>query len=677
MRQFWLAKKSPKRISLFPYVKNKKIVFKIVGDGYENWPEGFDPDEATVARAVVTCPCCRNIIDAKVTRDLFCQKKDSEKLIVVVYLNKKSKGKFFKLADDTDLSVITHSKKALGELIADLKSQIDIDPLPDENLPPKESHRAVGSQFPIYNILHWRDLFNDRQKLLLLTFGIKIKGLFETLKDSYTNDYFEAIISYLSISYDMTIAFSNRSARWDNSSGAIKQLYSRQILQMLWDYVEGNPFSESSGSFLMGSFYSYKVIEHLSLINNPIQNISQNSAITLKYPDNYFDAVFTDPPYYDNVPYSYLSDLFYVWLKRMIGPYFPDLFALPLTPKREEIVVYANQKGGKEVAHINFEEMLKKSFIEIYRILKSNGVATIVYAHKSTEGWETLINSLLESGLIINSAWPIRTEMVGKLNAQETASLMTSIYFKATKAIRNPTAFYSDVKEETKIFLGKKLDRLWKEGISGADFFIAAIGSSIEVFGKYESVIDYEGNVIRGNKLLEDVRIIVTDYAVKKILHNGFATGISDLTRFYVLCRWEFKAAKIPFDEANKLAHSCHIELTDYFQTKSLIKKDKEFVLILGPQDREIQDIKDSIELIDVLHYAIKLWEKGKKAEMQKVLNETGYAKSDVFFRVAQAIAETLPNESKEKKLLEGFLNLRDKISESFKTEEKEKDLFD
>ena len=145
----------------------------------------------------------------------------------------------------------------------------------------------------------------------------------------------------------------------------------------------------------------------------------------------------------------------------------------------------------------------------------------------------------------------------------------------------------------------------------------------------------------------------------------------------YVLCRWEFKAAKITFDEANKLAHSCHIELADYWQTKSFIKKDKEFVQILGPQDRDLDDIKDSGELIDALHHAIKLLEKGNKAEMQKLLNESGYAKSDSFFRVAQAIAETLPNEAKEKKLLEGFLNLYDKISEGFKPEEKYKTLFD
>lgn len=114
----------------------------------------------------------------------------------------------------------------------------------------------------------------------------------------------------------------------------------------------------------------------------------------------------TDPPYYDNVPYSYLSDFFYVWLKRTIGDLYPELFSTPLTPKKNEIVAYSNGPGGWEDGKAFSEAMLKKAFQEIHRVLKPDGIAVIVYAHKSTEGWETLINSLLDSGLIMTGAWP-------------------------------------------------------------------------------------------------------------------------------------------------------------------------------------------------------------------------------------------------------------------------------
>jgi adenine-specific DNA methylase len=316
--------------------------------------------------------------------------------------------------------------------------------------------------------------------------------------------------------------------------------------------------------------------------------------------------------------------------------------------------------------------MLKKSFQEIYRVLKPNGIVTIVYAHKSTSGWETLINSLLDSGLVVTGAWPINTEMVSKLNAQGTASLMSSIYIIARKMKRESTGFYNNIKEELKNYLYEKLERLWSEGISGADFFISAIGSAIEIFGKYEKIIDYEGNVIRAYQMLLDVRRITTDYAVHQILHNGFAGDISNLTRFYVLYRWSYGEAKLHFDEARLLATSANISLEKEWNRPSFIKKEKEFIRVLGPQDRKFEDFRNSSELVDVLHAVLLLWEKGRRNEMITLLEKSGYGKSDAFYRVAQTISETLPNESKEKKLLDGFLSGKMRLQEEIKNKTRE-----
>jgi adenine-specific DNA methylase len=394
--------------------------------------------------------------------------------------------------------------------------------------------------------------------------------------------------------------------------------------------------------------------------------VFQASATELPYPEDYFDAVFTDPPYYDNVPYSYLSDFFYVWLKRSIGDLYPDLFSTPLTPKSKEIVAYSHQEGGFEAGKKYFEEMLKKSFQEIYRVLKPEGICIIVYAHKSTAGWETLINSLLDSGLVPTASWPIDTEMKERLRAQESAALASSIYIVCRKIKREETGWFNEVKEEIKKHIFQKLDRLWSEGISGADFFIAGIGSAIEIFGKYEKVMDYEGNIIRADKLLEYVREIVTDYAVRQILHNGIAGELSPLTRFYILFRWTFGEGKVEFDEARKLAQSVGIDLAREWN-KGFIKKEKEFIKVIGPQDRNLKELKDSKELIDVLHYVLLLWEKGEREEMKKVLTESGLGNKDAFYKVAQAISETLPKDSKEKKLLDGFLSGKEKILDEIK----------
>jgi len=489
------------------------------------------------------------------------------------------------------------------------------------------------------------------------------------LEEGYEPEYAKAVVSYLGIGLDMIGVSCNTLCRWEPTRQLIADVFSRQALSMAWDYVELNPFSGGSGSWERVNKYFNDYI-NLYFANNNNICITHSSATSLPYPDNYFDAVLTDPPYYDNVNYAELSDFFYVWLKRSIGELYPELFSTPLVPKSQEIVANPVRHGNFDSARKFFEDNLKKSFQEICRVLKPDGITVIVYAHKSTEGWETLINSLLDSGLIITAAWPINTEMQVRLNAKETASLASSIYIVARKMQREPTGFYNQVKEELTNHLNQKLDRLWAEGIGGADFFIAAIGSAIEVFGKYEKVMDYEGNIIHADRILDDVRKIATDYAVHQILHNGFAGEINELTRFYVLWRWNYGEARVPFDEARKLATSCNIDLTELWNRKSSIRKEKEFVRLLVPHERKKEELENSVELIDVLHLTLLLWEKSQRTEMLNHLNKTGYGKSEAFYRVAQAVSECLPPESKEKKLLDGFLAGRERIRNEMKEEQ-------
>jgi putative DNA methylase len=676
MRQFWLAKKSDKKVSLYPYASNGKVNFKIVGTGYEKMPSGFNPDLGTVSRAIGRCLVCGSIVDDKTTRKLFCEGKAGQRMVAVVLHKPKVKGKRYRIANSEDMKAFIEAEKYLEEKRKKLFDEWGMDPVPDEPLKRVPVSFGVINVW-VYGMNTWGDLFNARQKLALITFVEKVREAFKKMiEEGYGEEYTEAVVNYLALVADMTAAFTNELCRWENTSEAIKQLYSRQALPMLWDYAEVNPFSASSGSSMTGLGYYYEVMKHCSQLNSTSATVSQFSATSLPYPNNDFEAVITDPPYYDNVPYSYLSDFFYVWLKRTVGHVYPELFATPLTPKNEEIVAYSNKEGGFEEGKKYFEDMLKKSFKEIYRVLKPNGVSVIIYAHKSVAGWETLVNSLLDSGLVVSGAWPIHTEMKARLRASESAALASSIYMVARKAQRAPIGFYNEVKQELKKHLNNKLDQIWNEGISGADFFISAIGSAIEVFGKYERVIDDEGNVARANRFLEDIRKIVTDYAVKQVLHNGFAAEIKSMTRFYVLWRWAYRDKVVEFDEARKLGQSVGLDVAQEWN-KGFISKKKEFIEVLGPEERKPDGLENSTELIDVLHKVLLLWKKGKSEEIANVLRETGYGKSDVFYRVAQSISESLPNESKEKKLLDGFLAGRQRISDNLKKDSDQKKLFD
>ncbi|MDI6755646.1 MAG: DNA methylase, partial [Thermodesulfobacteriota bacterium] len=598
--------------------------------------------------------------------------KSGERMVAVVLHKPGQMGKRYRIATEKDDKVFREAAACLEKTREKLMAEWGMDPVPDEPLTRVPVSFGVINVW-VYGMNTWGSLFNPRQKLALITLSDKVRQTYgQMIASKYEADYAKAVVTYLAFAVDRQVDYNSSLCVWAVAGEFIAHTFGRQALPMVWDFIELSPWSNATGDWHSAMEWITRVLEFCSGDSFPA-TITQASATSLSFPENYFDAVFTDPPYYDNVPYSHISDFFYVWLKRTLGEVHPELFSTPLTPKKNEIVAYSAGKGGFEEGKRFFEEMLKKSFQEIHRVLKQDGIAVIVYAHKSTEGWETLINSLLDSGLVMTGAWPLHTEMQARLRAQESATLASSIYIIARKMERQATGFYQEVRQALEDHLKKKLERLWQEGIGGADFFVAAIGSAIEVFGKYEKVMDYEGAVVRADRMLEDVRKIATEYAVRQILHNGFVGEISDLTRFYVLYRWNYGSAKIHFDEAQKLARSCGIDIAREWGG-GFIRKEKEFIRVLGPEDRDPDDMKRREELIDVLHRCLRLWEKGKRNDFVALLQESGLGKSEAFYRVGQAISETLPNESKEKKLLDGFLAGRERLREEMtKTEKQER----
>jgi adenine-specific DNA methylase len=684
-----LAQWSNKKIFLVPFLDENRINFKILENTLKQPTEEFDPNNGTISEAIVTCPICKSTIDADMVKKIFQMGAAGQRIVAVISQKEGKKGKKYRVANENDAKIFALAEIELKQKIQKLSNDWGINPIPDELI-----HNPDGQEYKpgqlfykynpvvLYKMTKLGDLFNSRQKLALITFIEKIKIVRNKLiQEKYSKEYILALLSYFALAVDRLADYGSMLCMLNTTGGrGVVHTFGRQSISMTWDYMELNPFNPFAAGWQTACEKNEDWIQHASQTSGDIAIITNDSATNLSYFNNYFDAVFTDPPYYDNIPYSDLSDFFYVWLKRVIGDLEPELFSTPLTPKSNEIISDITLLRGmdKQKATVTlkdikteekFEFLLKKSFNEIFRVLKNDGILILVYAHKSTVGWETLINSLLNSGLIITAAWPINTEMQGRLRAQKSATLASSIYIVARKMERQPTGFYNNVKEELKTHLNKKLERLWHEGISGADFFIAAIGSAIEVFGKYEQVMDYEGNIVRADRLLVDVRKIATDYAVRQILHNGFAGEISDLVRLYVLWRWNYGEAKVPFDEARKLGQSCGIDISHEWSHTGFVKKEKEFVRLLGPQERKLEDLEGSKDMIDVLHQVLLLWEKSRRDEMIKVLQVTGYGKSEAFYRVAQAISESLPNESKEKKLLEGFTAGRERMTEEVKKE--------
>jgi putative DNA methylase len=228
----------------------------------------------------------------------------------------------------------------------------------------------------LYGLTRWGDLFNPRQKLALITFAEKVRQAHaHMLAQGAEPEFAKAVATYLALLLSTQRRLGSVSSVICSRVECTEDTHTfgRQALTDELGLLRDAPFRGSTGSWgsLFGGHFVYDSPYQRPVSNpQPQSHHRHGTATKLPWPDNYFDAVLTDPPYYDNVPYSDLSDFFYVWLKRTIGDLYPELFATPLTPKSEEMVADASKAGGMENATRRFEDMLTEAFREIHRVLK-------------------------------------------------------------------------------------------------------------------------------------------------------------------------------------------------------------------------------------------------------------------------------------------------------------------
>jgi adenine-specific DNA methylase len=703
MRQTWLAKKDNKKVALkiVPDHAHKRVEFEIVGQNGEPIP--FDPERGTVARANVECPLCGSVIDDQTTRRLFQEDKAGQRMVAVVLHHPQQAGKRYRLATERDMEAYRAAEQELLRVCARLREEWGMEPVPDEPTPLGKGPGAERA-FSIhkYGLTRWGDLFNARQQLALVTFVDAVRRAHaEMLAQGADPDFAKAVATYLALGVDKLATYLCVLTRWRSDVLSFERSFDRQAIAMVWDYGDVNPFSGARGSWDIDSLT--EVLAHLSRIVPENHSVQHGSATDLPWGDDFFDAVITDPPYYDNVPYADLSDFFYVWLKRTVGHLHPDLFATPLTPKSQEMVADASKVGGDmQKARERFETMLLESFREIRRVLKPDGIAVIVFAHKTTEAWETVLGALTEAGLRTTMAWPIHTEMQARLRAQESAALASSIYIVCRKRQGAATGYWSEVRRETRELVERRLQQFWDAGIRGADMFISAIGAGMEVFTRYARVEHVSGDPVSMGEFLQEVRQVVAEFALRRVLHEpAVASELDALTRFYLLYRWAYGRAEVPFDEARKLATSVGLELTQAWGAGEVVQQEKERVRVLAHYERawgvrpgakggrgrpprsrggvpseqlslEAMQIPSEAKeeaiaawdalrargrqsLIEAIQLAAALWEANQISRLHEWLGE-GYADRPAFWLTAQAISEMLPDGDRERRVLQGLL---------------------
>ncbi len=513
-----------------------------------------------VSQAKATCPHCGTVLSATRVRQQLVEQRGGARVVfdsegrriggaiglAVVRITPGQKGREYRAFEPRDYHAVW---KATVELEGMSIKRLDGQPaLPDEPINPiRPSPNARGlSAVTRYGMQAFCNLFTSRQLLMLATLCRIVRQ---------NTEYSEPLKVLLAFAVSRMADRHSSLVGWYSGGEATDHVFRRQALPMRWDFAEATPFTDASGSLPNILSQLVATIGASIVGSRTVGVVELADACTHPLPDDSASLWFTDPPYYDSVPYADLSDYFFVWLKRMLPSHpfmrYPFDSANGLTPKEQECVWNRGHiVNGRPKDPIFFEECISRAFSQGARILKDGGIGCVVFAHKTTEGWEALLSGMIESGFVITASWPILTERGGRLLARDAAALSASVHLVCRPRPENaPVGDWADVLRELPRRVGDWMERLQGEGIRGADLVFACIGPALEIFSRYSRVETAEGREVKLAEYLEKVWEVVGRTALEQVLgtaearaRNGAAGALEEDARLTALFLWTLQS---------------------------------------------------------------------------------------------------------------------------------------
>lgn len=530
MRSFWLCKKpNRKRALKYNAVRQDGQTPKVEFEIFEPKSDREIPN-GTVTRAKATCLCCGTVLQPERVRAQLSEQNGGAdtvfdeagnrvggaRLLAVVTIKPGEQGRQYRLPNQRDYEAVWSGQKEVEKLVADKLSN-GLNVIPDEPLPPVGT---LGFRVQRYGVLKWGDLFSARQKLALSMISSKIGEQREHAKS-------------ISLALGKFADLSNAICPWEPIAECPRNVLSNGRIKPSWDFAEGVSISDSSGSFAV-------CVENLASGVQSLRGIERNASWDIALaqasplPTDSAKVWFTDPPYYDAIPYADLSDMFFVWYKRTFptDPQLCDPFdrSNPLTPKKPEAVCDETKEvNGKPKDKLFFENVMGVAFAEGRRVLLDDGVASVVFAHKTTEGWEALLSGIIQGGWTITGSWPIATEMASRLRARDSAALATSVHLVCRPRTEDANVGdWAEVLQELPVRVKDWMERLQQERVRGADLVFACIGPALEIFSRHSRVETADGREVTLAEYLEKVWEVVGRSALEQVLGtSGLPAGAS------------------------------------------------------------------------------------------------------------------------------------------------------
>ncbi len=596
----WLSKEGEKwgvKVVTDGRKRNGKVRFENYRLQGNRGPNGEDPNFATVRDGIGTCVHCRQAISAN---DIKSQARGEtehgkweDRLFTVAAVRyqpkldksgklqryksgerageiKTEKIRFFRPPNTRDIEALTAAKRLLEQRWPDWERQGLI---PLENIP--QGHKTME---PLrVGMLRWCDMFTPRQLLGHLILVEELNHLKPRIIQDLGMERGRAVVTYLQFMIDKGLDYNSKQTRWEYTRGVVKGTFGRHDFSLKWTFGEMIYSGPNSGarwalSQIIDAYLG--IVELIEPISKqlggaaPLVSIYCGTAANLEVADQSVDLVCVDPPYYNNVQYAELSDYFYVWQRRTLHDIYPKIFQRRLTNKTDEAVANPTRDGSTAQAAKEYERLMGEIFTECRRVLKDDGIMTIMFTHKTQEAWEALTRSLIVNGWAITSSMPVESESSASTHQKDMASAASSIFLTCRKrddSDKIPTTWSGfggmGVVQRVREAVREGLKEFETLRLNAVDEMVASYGRALHVLSEHWPVLDGD-EPVSPIRAMNEASAVVAQHQIARLTHGRLQVDdINPEAAMALTLYGVFGLAEFPYDEALNISRSLNISL--------------------------------------------------------------------------------------------------------------------